>query len=194
MLSATLSPGTIVLINGASSAGKTSLLRALQRTLSDPFLDAGLDRFLWMLPGRYLERPLWDDVLGRATQAGAIGRTLVSGMHHAIAALARAGNHLLVDHVLVEPEWVRECAALFSPLPAYCIGLHCPLDVLEARERARRDRTLGQARAQFERVHAHTVYDFSLNSAELTPDEAALHLQAWLAGRPTPQALRRLAT
>lgn len=71
---------------------------------NEPFLDAGIDRFLWMLPHRYLDRRLWDEVLGRATRAGPIGHQLMSGMHHAIAALSRAGNNVIADHVLVEPQ------------------------------------------------------------------------------------------
>jgi chloramphenicol 3-O phosphotransferase len=125
--------GTIILLNGASSSGKTSLLRALQDALDDPFLDAGIDRFLWMLPKRYLNPPLWDDVLGRATEAGATGQVLMAGMHHAIAALAQAGNNVIADHVLVDPGWVEECARLFCDLPAYLIGVRCPLAVLEQR-------------------------------------------------------------
>jgi chloramphenicol 3-O phosphotransferase len=99
-------PGVILLLNGTSSSGKTSLVRALQEALDVPLLDAGIDKFLWMLPKRYLNPPLWDDVLGRATEAGETGQRLMSGMHHAIAALARAGNPVVADHVLVDARWV----------------------------------------------------------------------------------------
>ncbi len=142
-------PGTIIILNGASSSGKTTILAALQKQLAEPYLNAGIDKFIWMLPGRYLDRPLWDDVLGLATCAGSLGHQLFSGMHHAIAALAHTGNNVIADHVLVEPAWVSECARLFADLPAYLIGIRCPLEVLEEREKARRDRTLGQARAQY---------------------------------------------
>src|SRR4051812_25397225 len=107
-------PGTIIILNGASSSGKSSILAELQRTLEGPFLNAGIDKFIFMLPSRYLNRPLWDDVLGKADAAGDQGHLLFSGMHHALAAMARQGNHLLVDHVLVEPRWVEECAHLFA--------------------------------------------------------------------------------
>lgn len=92
-------PGTIVVLNGASSGGKSSLLKALQTALPDPYLDAGMDKFIFMLPGRYLDRPLWDDILGLAVSAGAHGQQLFGGMHQAQAALARAGNNLVADHV-----------------------------------------------------------------------------------------------
>jgi chloramphenicol 3-O phosphotransferase len=189
----TIAPGTILILNGASSSGKTSLLRALQALLDEPFLDAGIDKFIWMLPKRYLDRPLWDEVLGLNVRAGLVGHRLFSGMHHAIAALSRAGNHLLADHVLVEPRWVAECAVLFAPLPAYLIGLRCPLDLLEQREKQRKDRTWGQAREQFEVVHAHVVYDLEVDTALHSPEECAQRVRGMLeAGKP-PQALRRLA-
>ena len=135
--------GTIILLNGASSAGKSSILAQLQRTLDGPFLDAGIDKFIFMLPGRYLNQPLWNEVLGKADEAGKQGHILFSGMHHALAAMAMQGNHLLADHVLVEKLWVEECARLFAGLPAYLIGVRCPLEVLEQCERERKDRTLG---------------------------------------------------
>jgi chloramphenicol 3-O-phosphotransferase len=66
-------PGTVIILNGTSSSGKSSILRALQDLIEVPLLDAGLDRFLWMLPRRYLNRPLWDEVLGLAAEAGRSG-------------------------------------------------------------------------------------------------------------------------
>lgn len=184
-------PGTLILINGASSSGKTSLVRALQAALDEPYVDAGLDRFLWMLPSRYLDRPLWDDVLGLATEAGAVGNRLVSGMHHAIVALLRTGNNVVADHVLVEPAWLDQAAALFADLPAYLAGVRCPLPVLEARERARRDRTLGQARAQHALVHAHGLYDVEVDTSLDSPEACAAQIRARIAAGP-PEAFRRL--
>jgi chloramphenicol 3-O phosphotransferase len=187
-----MQPGTILVLNGTSSSGKTTILNALQTVLDEPFLNAGIDKFIWMLPGRYLDRPLWDDVLGRATEAGATGLRLFSGMHHAIAALARQGNNVLADHVLVEPAWVEECACLFSDLPAYLIGLRCPLDVVEARERMRRDRTLGQARAQFDLVHARGFYDLEVDTSCLSVDECARAIKHFLDDHIPPMAFPRI--
>jgi chloramphenicol 3-O phosphotransferase len=185
-------PGTIILLNGASSSGKTTLLKVLQEALPEPFLDAGLDRFLWMLPKTYLDRPLWDDVLGLATQAGRTGLRLVSGMHHAIAALSLNGNHVLADHVLVEPGWLEECIDLFYELPAFLVGVRCPLAVLEQRERARKDRTLGQARAQFGVLHRHGLYDIEVDTSLYGPQECAQKIIDRLQDGRGPFALRQL--
>jgi chloramphenicol 3-O phosphotransferase len=164
---------TVIFINGTSSSGKTSLLKLLQKKLQEPYLDMGIDKFIWMLPGRYLDRPLWDDVLGKALQSGPVGLTLFSGMHHAIAAAASRGNNVLADHVFVEKAWVDECAALFADMNAYLIGLTCPLEVLEQREKDRKDRTLGQAKLQYDVIHKYTKYDLELDTSKLTTEECA---------------------
>ncbi|MBI5965979.1 MAG: AAA family ATPase [Chloroflexi bacterium] len=164
---------TIIFLNGTSSSGKTSLLKALQNQLREPYLDMGIDRFIWMLPKRYLDRPLWDDVLGKAHHSGPVGLILFSGMHHAIAAAASRGNNVVADHVFVEKAWADECANLFADMNAYLIGIHCPLEVLEQRERGRKDRTLGQARAQFDVIHRYTKYDLEVDTSLLTPEQCA---------------------
>jgi chloramphenicol 3-O phosphotransferase len=165
--------GKIVLINGTSSSGKTSIVRVLQARLEEPYLEAGIDKFIWMLPERYLERPLWDDVLGLADRAGKAGHALTHGMHHAIATLSRQGINVIADHVLVEPAWAQECAELFADLPAYLIGVQCPLDVLERREQGRKNRTLGQAKLQYSVIHKYVVYDLEVDTSKSNPEECA---------------------
>ena len=187
-----ITPGTIVILNGTSSAGKTSILRALQNLLPEPYLDAGIDKFIWMLPERYLERPLWDGVLGKADHAGEAGQTLFSGMHHAIAALSRRGNNVLADHVLVDPAWLMECAKLFDGLSAYLIGIRCPLDVLVEREKSRRNRTLGQAELQFSLVHAHGIYDCEVDTSLQSVEECAHAIKDRLDSHEPPSAFEKL--
>lgn len=181
---------SIIIINGTSSSGKTSLLKLLQKKLPEPFLDMGIDKFIWMLPRRYLDRPLWDDVLGKAVHPGPVGWSLFSGMHHAVAAAASHGNNILADHVFVEKAWVDECAALFADMNAYLIGLHCPLEVLEQRERNRKDRTLGQARLQYDVIHKFTKYDLELDTSVLSIEECAEQVIERL--KNPPAAFRKL--
>lgn len=184
--------GNILILNGASSAGKTSLLRALQTLLPEPYLEAGIDKFIWMLPERYLERPWWDDVLGKPTEAGETGHQLVKSMHRAMAAISRTGCHVVADHVLVEPAWVNDCAEVLADLPAYLIGIRCPTPVLEARERARKNRTLGQAAAQNAVIHRHGVYDFEVDTSQFSAEECACQIINFLHGGGQPSALTRL--
>jgi chloramphenicol 3-O phosphotransferase len=130
-------------------------------------------------------------VLGLATEAGQTGFRLFSGMHQAIAVTAQAGNNIVADHVLVEPVWAQECARLFSPLPAYLVGVQCPLEVLEQRERDRKDRTLGQACAQFEVIHKYVQYDLEVDTSRFSPDECAIRIIERI--QSPAEAFRRMA-
>ncbi len=168
-----MKPGTIIILNGPSSSGKTSILRELQNMLEEPFLEAGIDKFIWMLPKRYLNRPLWDDVLGKADTAGQYGHQLVTGMHRAIEVLSLSGLNVLADHVLVEESWRRDCAVRFGRLPAFLVGIRCPLEVLEEREKERRDRTLGQARLQYGVIHEPGFYDVEVDTSRNSVRECA---------------------
>ena len=184
--------GTIIILNGTSSSGKTCILHALQDILEEPYLDAGIDKFIWMLPERYLDRPLWDDVLGMAVRAGPVGNQLISGMHQAIVVLSRTGINVIVDHVLVDPSWLQECIDLFRDLPVLLVGIRCPLDVLVQREQARKNRTLGQAKAQYDLVHAHAIYDLEVDTSLLSPEECAIRIKQRLEDGVPPAALKLL--
>ena len=41
-----MTPSQIILLNGASSAGKTSIRQALQGMLDAPYLSLGIDQFI----------------------------------------------------------------------------------------------------------------------------------------------------
>lgn len=176
------------MLNGASSSGKTSILVELQDLFHEPYLNAGIDKFIWMLPKRYLDRPLWDDVLGLADRAGATGKVLFAGMHRVIAALSHCGMNVLADHVLVEKEWVHDCAEQLAGLPAYLVAVRCPLEVLEERERSRKDRTLGQARLQHQLVHAHGIYDFEVDTSRNNPRSCAKKIADYVGSGCAPRA------
>jgi chloramphenicol 3-O phosphotransferase len=152
----------------------------------------GLDKFIWMLPKRYLNQPLWDQILGKADTAGELGHQLVHAMHRAIHCAAVAGMNVLADHVLVDLGWVRDCAEIFHAQQGYLIGVRCELSVLEQREMERRDRTLGQARKQYEKVHAHGMYDYVVDTGRFTPEENIQQLIDYLRSNPTPCAFKAL--
>jgi chloramphenicol 3-O phosphotransferase len=183
-------------MNGTSSSGKTTLARALQALLPEPWLEIGLDRFVFALPTRYLDQPLWSDVFryvsiegdadGRfRIEVGPVGLRLVDGMHRTVAALAGAGLDVIVDHVLLEPTWLEDCLGRWERFDVLAVGVRCPLDVVIERERARNDRTIGQAEAQFAVVHRGVRYDVEIDTSQMTPAEGAALVAAAIAARPT---------
>jgi chloramphenicol 3-O-phosphotransferase len=168
-------------------------------------MQIGIDTMVFALAKRYLDPPLWHEVFrytyppdgkpdGLAIDAGPLGDQLISGLHHVVAALARAGNNVIVDHVLLEPHWVQECASILGDLPALLVGVYCPLEVVEQRERDRQDRTVGQARAQFDKVHAHRVYDVSVDTSKATAEECAAVILKHIHAQTLSAALAQLQT
>jgi chloramphenicol 3-O phosphotransferase len=102
-----------------------------------------------------------------------MGGRLISTMHQCIYPANRSGMNILADHVLLEKSWVKECADLFSSLNAYPIGMRCPLEILVMPGRSRKNRTLGQAKAQYISAHEHCLYDLEVDTSLWKPEEGA---------------------
>jgi chloramphenicol 3-O phosphotransferase len=168
------------------------LATALQAALPDPWLVVGIDTFVFALPKRYLVQPGWSEVFRYVRpdgmtagpfriETGVLGQELISGMHHAVAALTDAGVSVIVDHVLLETSWLEECRRLWTTIDWLFVGVRCPLEVVEKRERDRQDRTVGQAAAQFSVVHEGCDYDVEVDTSVLDPTEASARIVQVLA-------------
>lgn len=72
------------------------------------------------------------------------------------------------------------------------VGVHCPPDELERRERERGDRPPGLAARQLKQVHAHGVYDIECDTSVSDALECARRITDFLRARPTPTAFQRL--
>jgi len=167
----------VILFNGVGSVGKTSLARAVQDAAAVALLHVQMDAFLDMLPARYADHPEGiafhrRDESTVEIAAGPLGERLMLGMRRAIAALARAGNDLIVDDVL-SAEDVADYRGVLSGVELKLVGLVAPIEIIEARERARGDRMIGLARGQLGYMHRGIAYDLMLDTSSGTPPELA---------------------
>ncbi|WP_319533258.1 hypothetical protein [uncultured Cohaesibacter sp.] len=96
-----------------------------------------------------------------------------------LAAYARAGNHLILEHILEGEGWFDELVTLFAPFDVLFIGLHCPPDVLEAREEARGDRPIGSALADYHNIHKSLRYDLELDALDPLADNVEKVIATW---------------
>ena len=171
----------VIILNGVGSVGKTSTARALQDIAARPFLHVSMDTFAAMLPehlfghadGMTFETIQDEGKPSVIIHTGPVMARTMRGMRHAIAALAAQGNDLVVDDVMMEASEADEYRALLTQATLRFVGLFAPLDVLEARERARGDREVGLARWQFDRVHRGQTYDLEIKTSDTTPVENA---------------------
>lgn len=183
-----MAAGRIIFLNGTSSSGKSTLAGALQARLPEPHMHVAIDAFFSMYPER-----IWNAT--RQEDHDAFLRLVpivVSGVQRSVAALAEAGNRVILDHVLEDPAWLRECVECWDGLDVFFVGVRCPLPVLERREAERADRAPGLARHQFERVHAHGVYDLEVDTSVLDVDACVTRIVEALARDPAQRAFSRL--
>lgn len=179
-------PGKIIFLHGASSSGKSTLARALQKQIEMPFLHYSIDhlRDSGVLP---LARIKAGDFAWRDMRAA-----LFSGFHRSIAGFVLAGNNVIIEHILDTEGWLDELARLLSGCDVFMVGVHCPLDELRRREALRGDRPVGMAEKDFRSIHSGMRYDFEVDTTAALEDNVERVLAAWH-GRSSSGALAKQA-
>lgn len=166
----------IIFLHGPSSSGKSTTAKAIQGMAELPFWHISIDhlRDSGVLPSERIQRRdfLWSDMR----------KPFFDGFHASLAAYAKSGNNLIVEHILDAPEWVSDLQRLLAPFDVLFVGLHCPLDALKARELARGDRPVGSAEQDFHTVHAGRVYDIEVNGEDDPVENAQIILECWRSG------------
>ncbi len=160
----------IIVLNGGSSSGKTSIARCLQGLLPEPWFTLGIDDLIAALPS---QMPGPEPVVS----FGADGRVIVGPRFHAleaawtagVAAIARTGVGVIVDDVFLGG--ARSQARLrqgLAGLSILWVGVRCQPTVAASREALRRDRVPGMALLQAEAVHDDVTYDLEVDTTTAT--------------------------
>lgn len=190
----TTQSGTVIVLNGPSAVGKSSIMRAFQAKHTEPWLGIGIDNFfVGVLPSKfYLEdKPEHHRVMqGIATQdaqgklftlhIGLQGQKVIKGMHRAIAAYAKAGNNVIVDYIMYDQAWHKDLMTALADIPVITVGVTASLSVIEQREKARGTSPEGHARSMFDTVHQGWKYNCMINTDEMTPDQIADKIDEYL--------------
>ena len=178
--------GKIILINGASSSGKSTLARQLQQTLPIPFWHFSFDhlRDSNALP---MER-----VRSGEFDRSAMRPAVFDGFHRCLPVLAEAGNNLIVEHIVENEMWMSDLVKLLTGLDVFFVGVHCPLPELERRERERGNRRVGEARTDYQIVHGFAEYDLEIDSMQPCQTNVNTLVDAWEC-RQSPSAFERMA-
>ena len=178
--------GKIILINGASSSGKSTLAHQLQQTLPIPFWHFSFDhlRDSNALPMVRVRSGEFD--------WSAMRPAVFDGFHRCLPVLAEAGNNLIVDHIIEKDMWMSDLVKLLTGLDVFFVGVHCPLPELERRERARGNRRVGEARTDYQVVHGFAEYDLEIDSTQPCQTNVNTLVDAWESRQP-PSAFDRMA-
>ena len=175
----------VIVLNGGSSSGKSSLAARLQPQLEGNWLTLGVDDLI-----RALSHGPTDTTAGGSLELrsdGSVGvseafRTAEASWYQGVAAMTRSGARVILDEVFLDGGRAQSrLATALEGLVVVWIGVHCHPDVAEAREIQRADRVRGMARDQAWRVHEGVRYDLIVDTTTLSPDDCARTIVGQLA-------------
>lgn len=146
--------GFVVCVSGASSSGKSTLMKALCEQATTPWTRFD-EQSLGTTPMHFL---IWPERSGPMTE----------GFFAAVREYARVGNQVILSLP------ARMARDYFGKMPHLFVHLDCPLDVLIARQAHRTDRWAGLAEKTFEQDReSKEYYDLRIDTARISPELAA---------------------
>ena len=190
------SSGMVIILNGPSAAGKTSIQKEFQNVMMpDLWIKLGIDNlFDKPMPDITLENMhvwqvknliRWVETTEDAAKnpvitlfTGEQGDKVAYGMNAAIAAYARAGNNVIVDYIAYKKAWADDLKKQLEDVKTCWVKVEIPLHVIEEREAARGTSPKGHARSHYDTVHWDLKYDLTVSSHKNTPAEIAQELKS----------------
>jgi chloramphenicol 3-O phosphotransferase len=193
-----MKPGIVIILNGPSAAGKSSLQKSIQRLAPVPYLNVGIDNFFNdLFPDEHGKLGVkaetdfgndlrWVTIADNLVylHVGPQGKKIIDGMHKAIAAYAKAGNNVVVDYIMYEQSWMKDLLYELQGCPVYLVGVNVPLDILQAREQARSTSPIGHAGSHYNTVHVGNSYDMWIDNSQDTADEGAMKILEFIKNNP----------
>ncbi len=159
--------GRIILLNGTSSAGKSTLAKALRPRLEAQFHYYASDQL-----ANEAFRPSDKEVRYRWRQA------FFDGFHRSIPAFASVGIDLLVEHIVEEQSWADDLRILLAPFDVFWVGVHAPIAEIIRREHARGNRQMGEGSYHL-KTHSFCKYDIEIDTMEPLDQNVASIVAAW---------------
>ena len=192
--------GKIIILNGGSSAGKTSLGKAMQDIMEGTWLLMGIDLFWFTLPQKQIdlnrvqpEYYTWTtESLGNKEfmriQPGPILDDLMICRYKAIATFLDAGFNVIADDVVWKKLWLIECLKALEPYETYFVHAFCSDEESARRERQRGDRLIGWARGSAIYADMDALYDVQFDTTDSAPEVLAHKLKAIIENSTAPTA------
>jgi chloramphenicol 3-O phosphotransferase len=113
------------------------------------------------------------------------------GYHRAVAAMASAGNDVIMDYPLTEQWRLDDLLETLEGYDVTLVEVRCSPTELERRERARGDRPAGLSQSQT-LVYSHGDRDIAVDTTTTDPHSCATTIANALSNLPSPKAFDRL--
>tara|TARA_Y100000294_G_scaffold177981_1_gene206107 strand:+ start:10793 stop:11272 length:480 start_codon:yes stop_codon:yes gene_type:complete len=149
----------IIVLNGTSSSGKSSIVKALQESFEEPYLHLQLDMFWDMVP-KHIE--------ANSNNFANIKHVVMDTLW----SLNKHGMNVILDTVVM-PKGLLFVQEQLKGLDAFYVYVHADLDTLKEREKNRGDRKIGLAESQKSEILKDCSYDIHVDTTHKTAEEAA---------------------
>jgi len=175
----------MIFLNGPSSAGKTSLVKAIQHLSEEPWLTSGVDVSFAVMPAKYLPGgqkadeginfvPRTDEkgFPIMKVESGDYGKKVSQSIRKAVKCLADDGHNLILDEVIWNKKDLENYASLLKNHYVYYVKVNCELPMIEERWILRGDRARGLARDQFvkmKKMDKEWKYDLEIDTSSISP-------------------------
>ena len=165
----------VIILNGGSSSGKTTIAKCLQNSSTASWLRFSIDDLIESMPEAMLKKDsgikLGED---GSVSPGAEFRKLESAWMHGIGEMARRGARIIIDDVFLSGIEARNrWETSLDGLQVLWVGVYCDPTVAAAREKERGDRIEGMAVSQATVVHESIDYDVSVDTTKTSLEECA---------------------
>ena len=158
--------GRIIFLNGVTSAGKTSIVEALQERDDVFFYVVANDLFQEMVGEKFLQENYWKYL-----------SEVIIMMYHTAKLYSDMGKNVLIDGILVEREEIKphyqKLQEIMKDNPFDVVEVYCPLDICRERNIARGDRYESQSQEQHELMAKDIKYSLRVDTSLHSPVECA---------------------
>lgn len=199
----------IIILNGTSSSGKSSIVKEFQNIAKECYYKIEMDTIYNILPEKYLIyrnhnefRPELQNKLTnenrkgfyfegeKICKLGEYARNVAKDFIDLIKVLAQNDRNIIVDMVVFGISELGYIADLFQKFDIYLVRVNCDSKELEKREKERGDRIVGSA--EYTQNLIDTKYnDLVLDSTNKSPTKLAEVLYNFI-NNNSPEALKRL--
>ena len=167
--------GKIIFLNGVTSAGKTSIVEALQNRADCYFYVVANDLFEQMIGDRFLREDYW----------GHLSRVIIL-MYHTAKLYSDMGKHVLIDGILVERDEIkphyRQLLDICGDNPLDVVEVYCPLYICRERNIIRGDRYESQSDEQAALMAEDIRYTMRVDTSMHSPEACAEQIVRTLFG------------
>lgn len=158
--------GRIIFLNGVTSAGKTSIVEALQERDDIFFYVVANDLFQEMVGEKYLREDYWKY----------LGEVIIM-MYHTAKLYSDMGKNVLIDGILVERAEIaphyRQLTEILKDNPLDIVEVYCPLDICRKRNVMRGDRYEDQSEEQHALMAKNIAYALRVDTSLYSAAECA---------------------